>query len=214
MRLFNQARDRLAVGLVSCRLPHDRLDLSFFLEDHGFRFIEMLYQPEKDLTSGWRRPEAIAPLLVKQASEEDLPEIIDLAGRAFANERFHMDPRLGATLGNERYRNWVRNSLDHPTQRPYVLEDEQGLVSFFVTEMLDDGTLYWHLNAVDPRHQGKGYGRRAWITMLQQAFEAGAIRVRTSIVARNHRVLNLYANLGFRFPPPLMTFHWVREGQA
>jgi len=46
--------------------------------------------------------------------------------------------------------------------------------------------------------------------MLHQAREAGAQRVRTCIVARNHRVLNLYAGLGFRFPPPQMTFHWVK----
>ena len=74
-----------------------------------------------------------------------------------------------------------------------------------------DGTCYWHLNAVATELQGKGYGRRAWSAMLQHAQANGARRVRTSIVARNHRVLNLYARLGFRFPPPLMTLHWVRS---
>ena len=214
MRLFDQARDHEGVGLVSCRLSHSRLDLSIFLEDHGFRFIEMLYQPELDLISGWGGSAPIAHLRVRLASQADLPATIDMAGSAFVNERFHMDPRLGATFGNLRYQNWVRSSLDHPTQRLYVLEDEQGPLSFFVTEMLEDGTCYWHLNAIDPRRQGQGLGRLAWLTMLQHAVEEGAIRVRTSIVARNHRVLNLYARLGFRFPPPLMTFHWVREGEA
>jgi RimJ/RimL family protein N-acetyltransferase len=46
--------------------------------------------------------------------------------------------------------------------------------------------------------------------MLVQAKRAGAKRVRTSVVARNNRVLNLYARLGFRFSQPKMTFHWVR----
>jgi RimJ/RimL family protein N-acetyltransferase len=84
------------------------------------------------------------------------------------------------------------------------------LVAFFVTELLPDGTCYWHLNAVAPGVQGKGYGLRAWLTMLRHARDSGARRVRTSIAARNHRALNLYARLGFRFSPPLMTFHWVR----
>ena len=65
------------------------------------------------------------------------------------------------------------------------------------------------INAVAPGAQGQGYGWRAWQAMLAQAHLEGAERVRTAIVARNHRVLNLYARLGFRFPAPLMTFHWV-----
>ena len=101
--------------------------------------------------------------------------------------------------------------LDHPSQRLHVIRDGSLLAAFFVTERLADGTCYWHLNAVTPDAQGKGYGRRAWLAMLHQAQGDGAQRVRTSIVARNHRVLNLYARLGFRFPPPLMTFHWVRS---
>jgi GNAT superfamily N-acetyltransferase len=214
MRLFEQARDRLRVGLVSCRLPHNRIDVSMFLENYGFRFIEMLYQPKIELTSDWRGAESLALLKVKLASKKDLPKIIDLAGRAFVNERFHIDPRLGASLGNQRYRNWVRSIIGHPRQRLYALEDEQGLLSFFVTEQLEDGTCYWHLNAVEPQRQGQGYGRRAWLTMLQQALDRGATRVRTSIAVRNHRVLNLYANLGFRFSSPLMTFHWVRENES
>ena len=34
------------VGLASCRLPHDRLRESMLLEEVGFRFIEMVFQPE------------------------------------------------------------------------------------------------------------------------------------------------------------------------
>ena len=63
---------------------------------------------------------------------------------------------------------------------------------------------------VDPAAQGQGYGRRSWETMIAHARQQGSQRIQTCIVARNHRVLNLYARLGFHFPPPLTTFHWVR----
>lgn len=213
MAAFESARDRSGVGLVSCRLPHDRLRESLFLEEHGFRFIEMLYQPEIKLASVTDLGED--PLLnVRTATEADLPTVVAIAGTAFANERFHMDPRLGPRLGNPRYQNWIKSCFQHPTQLLSVLSDEDKLVAFFVTETLADGLCYWHLNAVAPEAQGQGYGRRAWRTMLQQAAEAGARRVRTSIVARNVRVLNLYARLGFRFLAPQMTFHWVRPHDA
>jgi hypothetical protein len=45
--------------------------------------------------------------------------------------------------------------------------------------------------------------------MLEVARSAGAARVQTCITARNTPVLNLYSHLGFRFPEPLMTFHWA-----
>lgn len=208
---FEAARDRLGAGLVSCRLDHERLRESMLLEERGFRFIEMAYQPELDDLQARDLGES-AGLEVALAEAADLPALEQIASSAFRNERFHVDPRLDPALGDQRYRRWVRNSLSHPTQRLYAVRDGSRLVAFFVTEMLPDGTCYWHLNAVAPDAQGQGYGRRAWLAILSHDKASGARRIRTCIVARNHRVLNLYARLGFRFPPPLMTFHWVRAG--
>lgn len=205
---FVHARDAVGSRLVSCRLPHERLRESMLLEEIGFRFIEMLYQPEFDNLQS-RSVDHDHGLSVTRATAADLPEVLEAAGSAFGNERFHIDPRLPSPLGDLRYQNWVRSSLDHASQRLHVLRDGPLLVAFFVTEQLADGTCYWHLNAVAPGAQGQGYGWRAWQAMLAQAHLEGAERVRTAIVARNHRVLNLYARLGFRFPAPLMTFHWV-----
>lgn len=206
---FETARDRLGAGLVSCRLDCEKLRESMLLETHGFRFVEMLYQPElEDLQD--RALEQQAALDVSPATVADLPVIEAIAGSAFRNERFHVDPRLEPAAGDERYRIWTRSAFGHRCQRLYAVRDGERLVAFFVIETQTDGTCYWHLNAVSPDAQGRGYGRRAWLAMLGEARRTGAARVRTAIVARNHRVLNLYASLGFRFPPPLMTFHWVR----
>lgn len=209
MATFEADRDLLAAGLVSCRLPCGNLRESMLLEARGFRFVEMLYQPELgDLQENVRQDEP--SLTIAPATVADMPAIEAIAGNAFRNERFHVDPRLDSARGDYRYRNWVRSAFDHPRQQLYAVRDGKRLVAFFVTELQADGTCYWHLNAVAPEIQGRGYGRRAWMAMLGEAHRIGAVRVRTAIVARNHRVLNLYARLGFRFPSPLMTFHWVR----
>ena len=209
MRKFEQARDAMGAGLVSCRLPHDRLKESMLLEDHGFRFIEMLYAPEMHLKN-FNADGNTGLLSVRRANEVDLPTLLDIARTAFNNERFKMDPRLDSGISDQRFQNWVASSLHHATQELYVISDGARIIAFFVTELLSDGTCYWHLNAIAPDVQGQGYGRRVWLSMLNQAVGVGAQRVRTSIAARNHRVLNLYARLGFTFLPPSMTFHWVR----
>ena len=207
---FEAIRERLKSGLVSCRLPHDCLKESMLLEGHGFRFIEMVYHPEMDDLQA----KDLGPptqLVVSRAESSDLPAVQEIAQRAFRNERFHVDPRLDPDIGDRRYRNWATSSFSHPSQELHCIRDEQRVMAFFVTEMLADRTCYWHLNAVVPDAQGKGNGRRVWRAMMHQARDAGAKRVRTCIAARNHRVLNLYSSLGFRFSPPEMTFHWVKE---
>ncbi len=101
------------VGLASCRLPHDRLRESMLLEEVGFRFIEMVFQPEfGDLQSAG--PRDAQGLVVERARPEDLEEIVEVAGGAFRNERFHVDPRLPSRLGDLRYQNWVRSSSSIP----------------------------------------------------------------------------------------------------
>ena len=196
--------------LVSCRLPHARLVESILLEDLGFRFIEMIYQPVLDdlLPTTW---ESLLPMAVVKATAADLPQLTEIAGNAFANERFHIDPRLPRAIGDMRYQNWVRGAIRHPNQQLQVLRetDSDEIIGFFIIEYLDDRTCYWHLNAISPKFQGRGIGRRAWSTMLKLAKAEDAAKVRTSVVARNVRVLNLYATLGFRLEPPAMTFHWV-----
>lgn len=210
MARFEAARDAARVPFVSCRLPHDRLRESMLLEAHGFRFIEMLFHPEYPDLQRARLPEA-AGLTVQDAVASDLAWAVEVAGHAFGNERFHVDPRLPSGLGDRRYQNWVRSTLGHPKQRLMIIRDGREPVAFFIIEALEDGSCYWHLTAVAPGRQGQGYGFRVWATMLAQARDSDAARVRTSIVARNHRVMNLYGRLGFRFSPPAMTFHWLRE---
>lgn len=207
---FESARDAASSPFVSCRLPQDRVRESMLLEKHGFRFIEMLFQPEYPDVQGGDFAEA-GGLSVHAAAQADFAWAIAVAGQAFQHERFHVDPRLPRGLGDRRYQNWVRNTSDHATQRLMIIRDGRIPVAFFIIEQLPDGTCYWHLTAVAPDMQGQGYGPRVWTCMLAHARDSGAMRVRTSIVARNHRVMNLYARLGFRFSPPSMTFHWLRE---
>ena len=207
---FEACRDRIQTGLVSCRISHECLNESMLLEARAFRFIEMVFHPE---VSGLQALDLGKPpeLTVSRANSTDLPVIQEIAGHAFHNERFHVDPRLDHTIGDKRYQNWATSSFNHPSQKLYCVRDEQRILAFFVTEMLADGTCYWHLNAVAPDAQGKGYGALAWYAMMHHARQTGAQRISTCIAARNHRVLNLYARLGFRFSQPEMTFHWVRE---
>ncbi|MEJ6005815.1 GNAT family N-acetyltransferase [Paucibacter sp. AS339] len=208
--LFEKIREKLKAGLVSCRLPHQNLAESMLLEDRGYRFIEMVYSPEIEL-SHIEKNKCFEPLQALKGSQSDLALLRKLAAGVFKNERFQMDFRLNPNISDARFGNWIASSFDHPSQNLTVYRDQDKVVGFSITEILSDGTCYWHLNAVASEIQAQGYGRRLWKTMLLNAKNAGATRVKSSIAARNYKVLNLYASEGFKFPAPEMTFHWVRN---
>jgi len=203
--------DAEQVGIVSCRLTHDRLQDSMFLEKHGFRFIEMVLHPRLDSLQTTQIP--ADELLIALATEADLGALQDIAEHAFGYERYHLDPRLDQRQGDKRYGRWVRNSLHHKSQRLIKVLDRERLIALFIVEIRSDKSVYWHLTSIAPQWQGQGYGRRVWLAMLRYHQEEGCQFVATTISARNTPVLNLYAQLQFRFTPPEMTFHWVREGK-
>jgi len=198
-----------SVRIVSCRLPHDRLRESMFLESQGFRFVEMVIHPL--ITKLESRQFPSDTLSISSATAEDLPGLEAIAENAFRCERYHVDPRLDPRLSDRRYAQWVRNSFAHSTQCLLKVEDKEKLVGMFVVERVSSERVYWHLTAIAPECQGRGYGKRVWREMLRRHQAEGATEVATTISARNSRVLGLYAGLQFGFLPPDMTFHWVCE---
>lgn len=208
---WRKFEDWLELGqcrLVSCRLPHERINESIFLEEMRFRFIEMVLHPKIDTLQYSILPDH--GLSVELADGNDFDCIEQIALAAFTNERFYVDPRLPTELSHVRYARWVQNSRESTNQKVLKITEENKIVAFFVVEeCVDTKSAYWHLTAVSPLYHGSGYGFRAWLSVLDFHKKRGVHKIRTTISARNTNVLNLYSKLNFRFDPPEMTFHWV-----
>lgn len=121
------------------------------------------------------------------------------------------DCGLNPRHGDLRYGRGVRNSLGRADQRLLKFKDGERAVALFLVESRVSRTAHWHLTAVSPTWLGCDYGYQVWQSMLRYHQAEGCEGLTTTISARNVAVLNLYAKLGFRFLPPEMTFHWVRE---
>jgi len=199
--------------IVSCRLPHQQINASMLLERNNFRFIEMVLHP---IALELQTYPAIdnTELVVEQVCEAELSSVVTMAERSFGCERYHVDPRLDPQLANIRYGCWVKNSFYDSKQVLLKISLRDGhTVGFFVIQNKDNGSVYWHLTAVNPDFQGKKLGYRIWMAMINHHKLAGMHSIRTTISARNSSVLNLYSKLNFRFEPPEMTFHWVKSDQ-
>ena len=197
------------IRMISCRLLHEKLGTSFFLEKNGFKFIEMVLHPVMENIQDIEVPDT--RLKVCHAPETDIALIQNMAETCFVHERFHIDPRLSNELANIRYGRWVTNSTQSNSQLLLKIVDGNEIVAFFIVEHRQDKSVYWHLTAVSPKFQGRGYGRKAWWAVLGNHQANGVNQVSTTISVRNTPVLNLYSQLQFKFAPPEMTFHWMAE---
>jgi len=199
----------LGSRLVCCRLSHDRLRESGFLEQRLFRFIEMVYQPRFD---GLNEAESLGEeVQIAVAEAADISEIEAIARVAFLTGRHVIDPRLDPRLGHDRYSIWIRNSLKNSRHQVVKALVGDRIAGFFIVEERADRTAYWHLTAIAPAFQGRGFGKSLWRSMMHRHRAAGMRAIETTISARNTVVLNLYARLGFRFGNAEMTLHRTED---
>jgi ribosomal protein S18 acetylase RimI-like enzyme len=197
------------VRLVSCRLPHEQLVESGFLEAHGFRFIELNYRPVR---GGLGAFAADPEIIVESTTSGDEATIIAIASRAFTTGRMHLDPRIGPTVGDRRYAVWAANAFRNPKQSVLTMRMAERIIGFLVVEKPAPDRRFWSLISLAPGLVGQGLGRRAWRTLLAFHATEGVTEVSTSISSHNIAVFNLYVSLGFRFPPPDTTLHWCPTG--
>jgi ribosomal protein S18 acetylase RimI-like enzyme len=203
---FKKWIERNNIILCSARLTHDKIVESMFLENQGFRFIEMNYHPQLKNLQSMEFPKD--EIVIEMACSEDRILLSEIAGSVFQHGRFHQDPRMGVEIGNKRYKTWVLNSFEMEHQKVYKCIQNGRIVAFFVVEHPEVQHCFWSLVGLVADLQGQGLGKRVWRAMLNKHQQDGVETVSTSISSHNIRVLNLYVSLGFRFPIPYMMFHW------
>lgn len=197
---------REKIALCSCRVPAERVADCLFLEERGFRWIELNYLPRLEELQA--RSWTTDTLRVVPATANDREPLAEMAAQVFRHGRFHQDPRIDPALGDRRYRAWMLNAFERPTQCVLKCLLDGTVVGFFVVESPQPGERFWSLTGLAPGLQGRGLGKRVWQTMLQHHRCEGVHTVSTSISSHNMPVFNLYVALGFRFPAPSATLQW------
>lgn len=207
-RNFTDWCEREHIYLCSCRLGHDRIVETLFLEQQGFRLIELNYRPQLAGLQGLSLKNDEFEIVRAEHTDKHL--LADIAVSIFQHGRFHQDPRIGPELGNKRYRAWMLNAFELPHQQVYKCMHDDNIAAFFVAEQPEQKHCFWSLVGMAPAYQGKGLAKSIWRHMLAMHQTEGIDTVSTSITSHNVPVFNLYVALGFRFPAPQSTFHWVR----
>ena len=195
------------VAFTACRLNHQQLREIAWIGQRGFRFVEAMIYPRFDDLDRIGQTEVGSTLVISEVSSSDIDSIQAIAAEAFVTSRFLIDPWIDPKLGAKRYRTWVANSFADPAHLVLKASVGDSIAGFFIVEERADGSIYWHLTAVAPAFQGRGFGKALWLRMMHWHRERGSRRVDTAISAHNLPVLGLYGALGFRMRASAVTFH-------
>ena len=212
-KLFSEWCGKTRINLCSARIAQSCIIESIFLEDRGFRFIELNYVPHLDDLHLAHIPSS--EIEIAPATSADREHLIAIAERSFQIGRFHLDPRIDSAVASRRYGQWVQRAFDNQNQRVLKCTHAGFIVGCFVVEMSEPSSRFWSLTGLDPEFIGRGLGYSTWTAMMRYHQLEGVRKIVTSISSHNIAVMNLYVKLGFRFSEPRVTLHWTpAEGKG
>ena len=215
-RCLAECRTRGAVT-CSARVSGDALTVVRGLEEHGFRFQEVVLCPWRDLATWQQRSFGVT----RPTEAADVPALRDIARRAFRTDRFHRDTRFPASAADAVYARWVDTwHADRSSGRfSRVLLVDGSVAGFFLYEVSDGPSeAGWRvatlvLDAVDPDVAGRGMGYMMYCDVLDAVCSQASYASSTVAVA-NPAALGLYIRLGFRLTGSgEVTLHWWSDGR-
>ncbi|MBN1551224.1 GNAT family N-acetyltransferase [bacterium] len=199
--------DRKRTRIIITSIPAEQIEISFFLQRAGFRFIDLSYKIRYE-TLKYLSIETPANLSLEQALPEELDTLIEMAGRLFQHGRYHQDCFIPKSLADQRYKDWLRRSLkpDNP-QQLLTVKFQNSVCGFSIVEY--HGTEgYLHLHAIDSKWRGKKLGIGMIVESLRYLHNAGAENVETKISASNLNALNMHSHLNGHFIDVSRILHW------
>jgi ribosomal protein S18 acetylase RimI-like enzyme len=185
---------------VSCKVPLEDLAGIHFLEKAGFNLIECQIRSTIKL----RRPYDVSAFpydFQKITREEDLSDVLDIAGATFVHDRVSLDPCIAPGIAGARYREYVLNSFRSPDEAVYRLVDQltDQVVAFKTHRYLGAGEVLLLLGGVHPDFKNLGLGPVNGFFEFNELMRMGVRRCTTHISAGNYPIFNLeIARLGFR----------------
>jgi len=191
-----------APGFAYARVPTAEVRLTHLLEDAGFRLVDTGITLEAATIAGTARPGSDTRL----ARAGDATAVAEIARTAFRYSRFHLDPRIPATLANEIKREWAANYFRGQRGDHMVVAERSGSVVGFLQLLAGkDGALTIDLIAVTEAQRGQGLASDMIRFAARECGAPALLRVGTQ--AANVASLRLYERLGFTVAGTSHVFH-------
>jgi len=171
------------------------------LEDHGFRFVETQLRLTFRLRGHFDTSKA--PYVFERVTTEDqLREVLAIAGDTFTDDRFLVDPNLSDArkISSARYQAYVRQSFLRPNERVYRLVNPatSRTIAFKTHRIVNPEEALMLLGGVHAEFKGAGVAPMNAYHEFNELIRNGVKRFTTHVSARNYAVINLELG-GFQY---------------
>lgn len=170
----------------------------------GFRQVETLVTYEAAVPS----PPVACPPPVGHARPEDLDACAMIGRGAFTWDRYHRDPAVPRSVGDQVKEQWVRNAFAGRADHVLVARTATGIVGGFLLLLHREAVGIVDLIAVAPDCRGQGLGK-ALLEGALATLAGRATTLRAGTQETNESSAAMYRSAGFQPMTRQLTFHWT-----
>ena len=174
--------------------------LLFGLPQLGYAFVETVFHVSIR-REDYHMPAAVARFdrglaVAQRTAETDLQRIYALIrGGVFKSDRISIDPAFTTAQAGNRYANWLAQMLAGGGKLFEVLRGETP-IGFFVIVRVDETTIDPVLMGLYDEEGDRGMGALLHKKTLDTCFTMDCMRLSSTIVSNNAKVLRVYVNAG------------------
>lgn len=182
------------------KVPIGRVDISLYLQDAGYRFIELITICHHD----GRLPAVPAvqqrifdAVTYQEMNEADLEEALTMVrGGMFDTDRVSLDPHFSREQSTNRYIGWIADEMALGAKM-YKLVYKGKNCGFFNLRLLENHSAFSAIGGVYPEFQRVGFGACVNYFEIVEATKLGARRIVTSFSSNNRGAAAIHFLLGY-----------------
>ena len=179
----------------------------------GYREVDRRVTFRRSMEDAAALPVGGPPSLeIRQAREEELGPLMDLAARSHRESRFYADGGFPRNRCDGLYRAWVERGFREPGWGVLVALVDGRPAGYEVFSGVVDGEGRGELAAVDERHRGQGIGRALHVAMFHVLVKRGSMVHRGILSAHNRPIVRLHERLGFTMDKAEVWHHKWYQG--
>lgn len=188
---------------VTTRIKADDFPTIHALESQGFKLVDGYMVLEASVENGEFYEN------IREATEDDIPRLQEIAGSSFSKTRFYNDPEIKKSQADEIYSQWIKNCVFKKAADLVLVWMENDTIVGFTT-MKKNGNIV--LIAVENSKQGKGIGKNLVKAALKKFYEWGIKSSTIETQMTNISALRTYMSCGYKITESHLTFRWSLYG--
>jgi len=184
-------------------------------EEHRFRLVEVRYTLERKL-SDWdpdTRPRDVKDVLIREARNEDIPIIQEIASTSYVDSRFYFDPHFSKESWGRYYATWVKRSCEGGAELRLVAEKQSQVVGY-ITGLIDkdNNEAIYELTGVLASERRSGVGQELFRSGLDWFLQNKIPRIWVATQGRNITTQRMIQKNGFISKSCQLYYHkWFSE---